>query len=103
AMTIEQDGVEIYRGARRVVVPRLPYRNAIAWSRCGLALFARYLAQNGMPDLLHAHSCLNAGVLAALIKRRYGVPFMLTEHSTLYRESRPRPHPAPPPLAGEGR
>lgn len=89
-IVVEQDGVEVYRRTRRVVVPRLPYRNALAWSSCGLALFAAYVERHGRPDLVHAHSCLNAGVLAALIRARHGVPFVLTEHSTGFAQGRLR-------------
>jgi teichuronic acid biosynthesis glycosyltransferase TuaC len=39
---------------------------------------------------VHAHACLNAGVLAALIRARHGVPFILTEHSTGFAENRLR-------------
>lgn len=81
AATVESDGIAIYRRDDFTALPRLPYRNPLAWSRCGMKLARRYFAENGRPDLVHAHSCLNAGVLAAAIKRRYGVPFMLTEHS----------------------
>ncbi len=89
-VVVEHDGIDIYRRTRRVVVPRLPYRNALSWSLCGLGLFAAYVAQNGTPDLVHAHSCLNAGVLAALIKLRYGIPFIVTEHSTGFAQGRLR-------------
>lgn len=86
----EQDGVPVYRQSRRMVMPRLPYRNAVAWSGCGLDLFAAYVAEQGRPDLVHAHSCLNAGVLAARIKSRYSVPFVVTEHSTGFAQNRLR-------------
>ena len=89
-VAITHDGVELWRLARRVRMPRLPYRNPIAWSLCGLDLFAAYVAQNGLPDLVHAQCCLNAGVLAALVRRRYGVPFALTEHSTSFAQGRLR-------------
>lgn len=89
-VVVEHDGVTVYRRTRRVVVPRLPYRNALAWSSCGLALFATYVAREGVPDLVHAQCCLNAGVLAARIKARYGVPFVLTEHSTGFAQGRLR-------------
>jgi glycosyltransferase involved in cell wall biosynthesis len=46
-----------------------------------MKLAKRYIAENGRPDLVHAHSCLSAGVLAAAIKRHYGIPFVVTEHS----------------------
>jgi len=90
ALTVEDDGVEVYRMARPVLLPRMPYRNALLWSRCGLRLFAAYVERNGIPDLVHAQSCLNAGVLAAAVRRRYGLPFILTEHSTGFDQQRLR-------------
>ena len=86
----EDDGVPLYRRSQLLVVPRLPYRNALAWSWCGLRLFTAYVARNGTPDLVHAHSCLNAGVLAVMIKARYGVPFVLSEHRTSFAQGRLR-------------
>lgn len=89
-VVVEHDGVEVWRRTRRVVMPRLPYRNALAWSLCGLRLFDAYVERHGRPDLVHAHSCLNAGVLAALIRARRGVPFAVTEHSTGFAQDRLR-------------
>ena len=88
--TIEDDGIPTWRRSRLVVVPRLPYRNALAWARGGLGLFRQYVAEHGLPDLVHAHSVLNAGVVALAIKRRYRVPFVLTEHSTGFAQQRLR-------------
>ena len=87
---VEHDGVDVHRRTRRVLLPRLPYRNALLWSWCGLGLFDAYVARHGPPDLVHAHACLNAGVLAALIRWRHGVPFIVTEHSTGFAEGRLR-------------
>lgn len=89
-IVVEDDGVAVYRASRRIVVPRLPYRNALSWSLCGLALLRAYAERHGLPDLVHAHSCLNAGVLAARIKRRHGVPFIVTEHSAGFAPGRLR-------------
>jgi glycosyltransferase involved in cell wall biosynthesis len=88
--TVEDDGVPTWRRSRLVVVPRLPYRNALAWAQGGLGLFRQYVAEYGLPDLVHAHSALNAGVVALAIKRRYRVPFVLTEHSTGFAQGRLR-------------
>ena len=79
-VTVENDGVPIYRRDKFTGLPRLPYRNPLAWTRCGLGLAKRYIAENGRPDLVHAHTCLNAGVLALAINRRWGVPYIVTEH-----------------------
>ncbi len=89
-IAVEHDGVAVYRASRRIVMPRVPYRNALAWSFCGLALFRAYAAHHGTPDLVHAHSCLNAGVLAALIRWRHGIPYILTEHSAGFAPGRLR-------------
>lgn len=89
-VVVEHDHIEVYRRTSRVLIPRLPYRNALAWSWSGLRLFADYAARHGTPDLVHAHSCLNAGVLAALIKAYHGVPFILSEHSTGFAQGRLR-------------
>ena len=94
--TVEDDGVSTWRRSRLVIVPRLPYRNASfpkvpGWiMRGGLGLFRQYVAQNGLPDLVHAHSALNAGVVALAIQRCYRVPFVLTEHSTGFAQGRLR-------------
>ncbi len=80
-VTVESDGVPIYRRDDFTWMPRLPYRNPLAWTRCGLRLADRYIDENGRPDLVHAHCCLNAGVLALAMNRRYAIPFVVTEHS----------------------
>jgi teichuronic acid biosynthesis glycosyltransferase TuaC len=80
-VTVESDGVPVYRRNAFTALPRLPYRNPFAWTMCGMKLANRYIDDHGQPDLVHAHSCLNAGVLALAINRRYGIPFVVTEHS----------------------
>lgn len=47
--------------------------------------FLKYVSANGMPDIIHAHNVLFAGVIAAWIKREYGIPFLLTEHSSAFK------------------
>jgi len=42
------------------------------------------MKSEGRPDLIHAHNCLFAGVVAKRIKEVYGVPFVITEHSSMY-------------------
>lgn len=50
----------------------------------GLRLYANYLNKQGVPDLIHAHNVLNAGILAAEIKKLHGIPYIITEHSSAY-------------------
>ncbi|ACF29278.1 glycosyltransferase [Neisseria gonorrhoeae] len=50
--------------------------------RAGLKAFKHYIRENGLPDLIHAH-CMNyAGILAQKISEKYGIPYVLTEHSS---------------------
>jgi teichuronic acid biosynthesis glycosyltransferase TuaC len=81
AATVECDGLPVYRRNDLSLLPRLPYRNPLVWTRCGLRLAKHYIAENGRPDLVHAHCCLNAGVLALALCRRYRIPYVVTEHS----------------------
>ena len=87
---VEDDGVETWRRDMLVVLPRLPYRNAALFAWCGLKLFARYLDAHGKPDFVEAHGALNGGVAAWAIGRRWGIPYMLTEHSTAFAQGRLR-------------
>jgi glycosyltransferase involved in cell wall biosynthesis len=90
AVRVEDDGIPTWRREMLVLAPRLPYRNAAAMALCGLKLFARYRAANGLPDLVQAHSMLNAGIVALAIRRRYGVPYIVMEQSTGFAQGRLR-------------
>ncbi len=78
------DGIPTYRWHGTAWFPRIPYANARLWVSFGCKLFEQYVKENGMPDILHAHSLLNAGVLARDISLRYGIPFVVTEHSSAF-------------------
>lgn len=60
------------------------------WSRANLVqdVFERYCADNGKPDVLHGHSILYGGYLAAYLGKRHNIPSVLTEHSSNYLRSR---------------
>ena len=47
-------------------------------------LVRMYLAQHGTPDVLHAHSAIFAGEVAAEFSEELGRPYVLTEHSSAY-------------------
>jgi glycosyltransferase involved in cell wall biosynthesis len=48
-----------------------------------------YIQQNGLPDLIHVHVPVKAGYAALYMKRKYGIPFVVTEHSSAYYEHMP--------------
>jgi glycosyltransferase involved in cell wall biosynthesis len=47
-------------------------------------LFKRYVTQQGMPEIIHAHNARFSGLLASKIKKEWHIPYVLTEHSSEY-------------------
>jgi glycosyltransferase involved in cell wall biosynthesis len=39
-----------------------------------------YIEKKGKPDLIHVHIPYKAGIIAKMIKRKYHIPFVVTEH-----------------------
>jgi glycosyltransferase involved in cell wall biosynthesis len=46
--------------------------------------FGKYIKINGYPQIIHASSTFNAGVIALKIKDTYGLPYYLTEHGSWF-------------------
>jgi glycosyltransferase involved in cell wall biosynthesis len=45
---------------------------------------ATFIAGEGKPDIVHVHVPMKAGVIARWIKKRYSIPYILSEHSSHY-------------------
>ena len=81
-----EDGVNVYRRYIRLVIPgrianEVYFRRLVGvW----LKLFEKYLREQGRPDIIHAHNCLYAGLAALKIKEKYGIPYLITEHSSAF-------------------
>jgi glycosyltransferase involved in cell wall biosynthesis len=86
----DDEGVATYRLEGAQLLPGLNPANDRAWVSAGRKLFARYVADHGQPDILHAHATFMAGIIGAEISGESGVPLVITEHSTVY-ERRPIP------------
>ena len=67
--------------------PCLPHINNIFWVQRGLQIYAEYVARHGTPNIVHAHSTLYGGVLARAIKDKFGIPYVITEHSSSFARS----------------
>lgn len=64
-----------------VYIPKIVPFLIDLWCKAYQKAYCRYVNRFGMPDMIHAHSYV-AGIAAESIFRRYGVPYVLTEHST---------------------
>lgn len=65
----------------------LPHREASGhlFRSMAVRLVGRYIKRHGMPDLIHAHGAVWAGAAASQASERYGIPYVLTEHSSGYQ------------------
>lgn len=83
----EQDnGINIYRCYKKTFIPgRISIKIFSKWFvDLYLKKFKKYIGLHGKPDIVHAHNCLHAGVVALKIKKQFDIPFVITEHSTAY-------------------
>lgn len=71
-------------------IPKLMWLNNLVRLYLGKKYFIKYISEFGMPDVVHVHVYL-AGDLARWIKNRYGIPYIVTEHSTLFLENKKIP------------
>ena len=78
------EGVLTYRQQSINFTPRI---NKIIKARqvaIGVKLFDEYVVCNGVPDIMHVHSLINAGFVAYKIHQKYGIPYIVTEHSSAF-------------------
>ncbi len=81
----EEDGIPVYRyQGWRWIPGRIPYLGNRFFLSLGQRIFARYVKDHGPPDLIHAHNALFAGALARAIRERWGIPYVLTAHSSAH-------------------
>lgn len=50
-----------------------------------LRIFEQYKAEIGRPDMIHAHCCVWAGYAAMRLSQKTGIPYVVTEHATLFQ------------------
>ena len=50
------------------------------WSKSTLRLFKKYHSRFGRPDIILVHSAMWAGYAAWLIKKKFGIPYIINEH-----------------------
>ena len=49
----------------------------------------QYISSDGKPDLVHVHIPMKAGVIGRWIRRQWGIPYIISEQSSLYAQSVP--------------
>ena len=75
----EMEGVTVCQSYQRGL-PKLVRHNVNRWVTIVQSMFHDYVDTYGKPDILHAHCCKWAGYAAMLIGKKYGIPYVITEH-----------------------
>lgn len=75
-----EHGVVTYRADAILPFPKIPGANQRVLLSRWRNLVMRYIAENGRPDLLHAHAMFPAGLVAKALGEEFGLPFLVTEH-----------------------
>lgn len=78
-----EDGIPVLRVFMRAV-PRMPVLTIRLWTLRVLRLYRLYRARFGDPDIIHVHSGTWGAYAAALIKQRYHIPYLVTEHRGMF-------------------
>ncbi|MDO4258826.1 MAG: glycosyltransferase [Actinomycetaceae bacterium] len=80
---IDEDGVRILRfGAQGALLSTRRLTTAMATAPL-MRAFSAYCDARGRPDFIHAHSLFPGGHLAAILSKKTGIPWGLTEHRSL--------------------
>lgn len=89
-----QSGLDVYSWHSMYFFPHFPFIDIDRrrWVAAGVKAFKRYIQERGIPDIIHAHSMNYAGILAYTLSRKYGIPYVITEHSSTITRNLIRPH-----------
>lgn len=76
------NGVFTYRKELFAALPRIPFGNYQLFKNAARKLLRQYVNEHGKPDILHAHAAVFGGAAGAELSKEFGIPLVLTEHST---------------------
>ena len=79
----KEDNLEVLRNYF-LRIPKLEKKNIKRWINKTLKLVDLYIEEKGKPDIIHAHVALWAGYVAYLVKKKYGIPYVITEHHSIF-------------------
>jgi len=78
-----QVGLTVYREFARPLIPHGPESiDYGTFARAAENGFKKIVKEWGTPDIIHTHVVLPAGWSAMKVAKRYGIPIVLTEHSS---------------------
>ena len=76
------EDVLTYRSSVWSMSRRVPYGNYLLWRQAARRMLRRYVEERGLPNVIHAHALIYAGVVAVELGQEFRVPVVVTEHSS---------------------
>lgn len=83
--SIYEHGLLTYRYYTRRL-PRAESFNTEHWIEKTVTLCEEYIKEQGKPDLIHVHSSMWGGAAALILKKKYNIPYVITEHRGRFSE-----------------
>jgi glycosyltransferase involved in cell wall biosynthesis len=77
-----EEGLRTYRYKEYNFFPKNP-RMFKSFNKRMEKLYLEIVKKEGKVDLIHAHSAFWGGISAAFVAKKYNIPFVLTEHTSL--------------------
>jgi glycosyltransferase involved in cell wall biosynthesis len=68
------------------------------WQKTFREAIGKYISRNGLPHCVHVQVPWKAGLMGLWMKKKYGIPFVLTEHWGIYHPAAPDPFHSKPAL-----
>ncbi|MFT5258920.1 MAG: glycosyltransferase involved in cell wall biosynthesis [Saprospiraceae bacterium] len=84
SVTEVDEGLLTYRFCGFDWFRRSPRLRRWLWLRYGMKVVEQYLAEQGKPDVIHAHATFHGGELAKSVSQKFAIPFVIAEHSSAF-------------------
>jgi glycosyltransferase involved in cell wall biosynthesis len=65
------------------------FHSTLVYARLIRKMIKQHILKHGKPDLVHVHVAYRAGLAALALKKKYQIPFILTEHWSGYKNEDP--------------
>lgn len=83
AFFTEEHGIPMLRYYTRTL-PKATIYNIRHWAKITASLYDQYVQRYGHPDLIHVHSATWGAYAASQIKKKWGTPYVVTEHRGMF-------------------
>ncbi|HVY73748.1 MAG TPA: glycosyltransferase [Puia sp.] len=86
-----KEHLSYYRETESVIPFYSALHSLLQYFKAHLRLFRELKLQENLPEIVHVQVAMKAGLIAWYLKRKYGIPFVITEHWSGYVDNGPDP------------